>query len=572
MKKNQLLLLQREYDMFDSVTSSSSYAANETAFNPVPYIPTDNVNSQHNFFRFGHTNNFESLIAGLSGNNEMATDYLLGVTASSMLIFGIALVWFLVIMCFKCAGPTKVGFLAGRLESPTRSSLPSIEECLTEDDDDVVSTETPVGLQHSSASPGPEIFSGADLDQEKKEKKFKRTALAVRVVFVLSGLCVMVSGALFYAKGVTAFQGSLSGVQDSLSMVESTALETANLTRSLLDTKQETLAGLEDTLSETGGGFCQGSSPLAAEISQGGQELSKEIKDINSMVDESLKNLSQDLMLVAKTATGVNKDLQTAQGFFYALIAVSIIIIVLICTMLAVTIFSARGISNCFTKCVTCALIWPVFVFFLVLSWIFATLFLVFSLAGSDFCFKPDQMVTTVLNNNKDMFNSMVFSFAIYYVSGCEVVPSGMDDIQQLVDTAKTLYAAASNLADKVASQSIDELATGCGIDNAGATALQKGVALIFEASDRLIKYLASFKGIISCENINPIYTSLVYDATCTDAVDGFTWLYSSCLALCICAMIMITCRAALYPVKRPDGDDRSGLSAPLLSSKKGRY
>lgn len=565
------LLLQQEYDVFDSVTSSS-YEANETAFNPVPYIPTDNVNSQHNFFRFGHTNNFESLITGLSGNNEMATDYILGVTASSMLIFGIALVWFLVIMCFKCAGQTKVGFLAGRLESPARqSSLPSIEECLTEDDEDVVSTETPVVLQHSSVSPGPEIFTGgADLDQEKKEKKFKRTALAVRVVFVLSGLCVMVSGALFYAKGVTAFQGSLSGVQDSLSIVESAALETANLTRSLLHTKQETLTGLENTLSETGEGFCQGSSPLAAEISQGGQELSKEIKDINSMVDESLKNLSQDLMLVAKTAKGVNKDLQTAQGFFYALIAVSIIIIVLICTMLAVTVLSARGISNCFTKCVTCALIWPVFVFFLVLSWIFATLFLVFSLAGSDFCFKPDQMVTTLLNNNKDMFNSMVFSFAIYYVSGCEVVPSGMDNIQRLVDTAKTLSDAASNLADKIASQSIDELATGCGLDNAGATALQKGATLIFEASDRLVAYLASFKRIISCENINPIYTSLVYDATCTDAVDGFTWLYSSCLALCIFAMIMITCRAALYPVKRPDGEDRSGLSAPLLSSKNG--
>ena len=70
-------------DLEEVLSTSSSFAANETTFTPAPYLPTENVQSQHNFFRFGHTNNFESFATGLAGgNNDMATDYILGVTSS----------------------------------------------------------------------------------------------------------------------------------------------------------------------------------------------------------------------------------------------------------------------------------------------------------------------------------------------------------------------------------------------------------------------------------------------------------------------------------------------------------
>mmetsp|Transcript_5507 Transcript_5507/g.8458 ORF Transcript_5507/g.8458 Transcript_5507/m.8458 type:complete len:164 (-) Transcript_5507:52-543(-) len=161
----------------------------------------------------------------------------------------------------------------------------------------------------------------------------------------------------------------------------------------------------------------------------------------------------------------------------------------------------------------------------------------------------------------------------IYYVSGCNVVPAAMNDITQLITMVKSMLAAANDLADNIASDGVDDVATSCGLDKAAATALQNGVQVISGVSQDLEKLLGSFKGIISCQNINPIYTSLVHDATCTEAVNGFNWLYGSCFALCICAMTMITFRAALYPVKRPELDlDQTGLSAPLLSSKNGGH
>jgi len=553
-------------------TFSSMNVANETSFKPATYTPTDSVQQQHHFYRFGHTNNLGALILGLSGShdgsNDLATDYILGVTASSMLIFGIALLWFLVILGFKCAGHKRVGFLAGRLESPSwhPEYLFPIDECLTEDDEDV-STQTPTGHQHSASS-GPENFSARGTELELgKQVKFKRKALAVRVMFIISGIFVMTAGALFYTEGVTAFLYSLNDVQNSLLIVESTALESMNLTRSALEAKRKLLSGLNETIIETGSGFCQGSGQIANEIRGEAQQLVSDIQEMSSAVDMYLKSLSTDLMTVANMAKGLNNDLQTASGFFYALIAISILIVVLICIMLAVTVFSAKDISNCFTKCVTSALIWPVFTFLLVLSWICATLFLVFSLAGSDFCYRPDQIITAVLTQNKDKFDSVIFAFIIYYVSGCVVVPQAMDDLTKLITMVKTMLATANELAAKVASQGVDDLATGCGLDKAGAAALQKGAQVICEVSQALETLLGNFKGIVSCQNINPIYTSLVYDATCTEAVSGFTWLYGTCFALCICAMIMITFRAALYPIKRSERD-RTGLNAPLLSSK----
>ena len=525
---------------------------NET-YVPNPYAPDENVKFLHSFFRVGHANDFENLISGLSGNKDMTTDYILGVTASSMLIFAVALVWGLVIVCFMCAGQEKVGFLSGRMECPTQAqtSLHSVEECLTEDDEDV-SIQTPIGHQ-------------SDQNQNKQARKFKRKALAVRAVFVISGLCVIICGSLFYAKGVTSFQHSLVAAQVSLYNVESTATEAIDLTNSLLDAKEQLFSGVKVTIAETGSAICQ-----ETEIGEEGQQLVSSIQEMSSAVDESLKSFGNDAMMVANTAKGINKDLETAKGFLYALIAISVIIVALICIMLAVTIFSARGISNCFTKCVTCALIWPVFVFLLILSWIFAILSLVSSLAGSDFCYKPDEIVIEILNKNKDKFSSMIFAFALYYVSGCTIVPQQMDEIQNMAQIASTLLATAQDFASNVASKSVDELATECGLETAASTALQKGANLILKLASSASTMIGNFKGIISCENINPIYTTLVHEATCTDAVDGLTWIYASCLGLYFFAMMMITFRAALYPVKRPEQGHQTGLSAPLLSSKNG--
>lgn len=76
--------------------------------------------------RFGHNNDFGDL---LSDNTEQQKDYILGVLIGSIIIFGVALMFFAVIISLKIAGQDRVGFLAGRFvkytprDTPTEDSI-----------------------------------------------------------------------------------------------------------------------------------------------------------------------------------------------------------------------------------------------------------------------------------------------------------------------------------------------------------------------------------------------------------------------------------------------------------------
>lgn len=222
---------------------------NATPFTPDSYTPSHNIREQHGFPRFGHTNDFDQLVRGVtaqSGSGEgEARDYIVGVVAGAMLIFGFALVWFMAIVCLKVAGRKKVGFLAGDLIHPAFEdaeaaaasksaaardigALPVIEE-EPPGADEATAEEEIESLMGSSASGGaiparsaletPLIISnGIDSDAEaaKRVRSFDRRVLAVRLTFATSGLLVLVAGILFYTKGVVLFADSLNTFGDGL--------------------------------------------------------------------------------------------------------------------------------------------------------------------------------------------------------------------------------------------------------------------------------------------------------------------------------------------------------------------
>jgi hypothetical protein len=135
------------------------------------------------------------------------------------------------------------------------------------------------------------------------------------------------------------------------------------------------------------------------------------------MLNGTLQGFTNDLQSLISLTQSIDDSLDSADIIFYVLVSISIILIGIIVAMLTGAFFAYKKWENFFTKCIKNALLWPAFIFFLVLSWIFATLFLVFSLAGADFCVSPDEYVETVLNQNEGMFDSIIFGFLIYYVS-----------------------------------------------------------------------------------------------------------------------------------------------------------
>ncbi|KAL7551453.1 hypothetical protein ACHAWF_014640 [Thalassiosira exigua] len=529
---------------------------NATEYTPRPYRPSVNIERQHHFPRFGNTNNFQELVAGLAGSSGTAKDYIVGVCAGAMLIFCVGLLWIGVVVGLKIAGRKKVDFLAGRLEYPVEmspreddagtSASSHVEEEATVDDAE----------SHAEADAASPLIAaddvGAQEERLKREKKFNRKVLAVRATFVLSGAGVVVASCLYYAKGIALFKESLGSANKGLEMIRSEAFTAIQAIDDVNNDKNTLLRDFNNTRAQTGEAMCEGDGIYARQIKKYVNDFSAEVKELSSMVDENVELFKSDLEEVISMTQEADQGLSHANALFYTALTVSIVIIVVIVAMLVVSFFSAKGVSNGFTKIVTHAIIWPLFVIFLALFWVFALLSLVLSLSASDFCVKPDQFVEGIIRKYQDNFHSFIFGFLIYYISGCAVKPTGDGEVVQIADQIKEVVHTVHDLSEVLMKTQPSVLERQCGLDSAAATALQGGAELLHGASHVVNKAWIGVRQLLECKNINPIYTTFVHDAICVQGIEGFTWIFASSFVLVIFAMLMVTFRAALYPIMQP--------------------
>ena len=65
-----------------------------------------------------------------------------------------------------------------------------------------------------------------------------------------------------------------------------------------------------------------------------------------------------------------------------------------------------------------------------------------------------------------------------------------------------------------------------------------------------LLESLFRTLGLVSCERVVRIYTSVVYDAACQYSVNGVMWVFVSSLVMAIFGLIMILLRSAYKPTR----------------------
>ena len=65
-----------------------------------------------------------------------------------------------------------------------------------------------------------------------------------------------------------------------------------------------------------------------------------------------------------------------------------------------------------------------------------------------------------------------------------------------------------------------------------------------------LLESLFRTLGLVSCEHVVRIYTSVVYDAACQYSVNGVMWVFVSSLVMAIFGLIMILLRSAYKPTR----------------------
>jgi len=340
---------------------------NATPYNPPPYTATKNIQSQHyNTFRFGHTNNIETLVKAVQDDNiKSAESYILGVVSAAMVIFAIGLVWSMVIIGLKIAGQKRVGFLAGRLEHPDYVSGEESSEPRTPHSSTVGEEESGMEIEREENDLASPLISarnnsiGTEIEETlQKEKKWKRKVWAVRATFVISGLCVLVAGALFYAKGVTSFKNSLDSTSSGLHILQDTAYQVITLTNDVGTDKNLLVEGFDNVTSSAAANegdldFCKGNGEVARQINTYVNQFKQEIKPLSQAVDENVELFQDDLNYLISMTEQVDNNLKDVNAFFYVTISISIVIGILILGMLVVVGFSSRGVANCCTRFAT---------------------------------------------------------------------------------------------------------------------------------------------------------------------------------------------------------------------------
>ena len=99
-----------------------------------------------------------------------------------------------------------------------------------------------------------------------------------------------------------------------------------------------------------------------------------------------------------------------------------------------------------------------------------------------------------------------------------------------------------------------------CGLTISQATALHNGLNNIYDTTNILNEDVAEVLELIECKTINPIYTTFVHDAVCTEGVNGLQWLFGTSVFLVIFSLFLFMFRAAMYPVKWPIRSSDHGI------------
>ena len=370
------------------------------------------VRSRHNSPRFGLPSDITPLLDG-TGSKQDATDYIVGIAIGAIIVLAVALVWFLVIVSLKVAGSEKVGFLAGRFVEPGGGS----SVCQGAEKEGM---EVQMEDNGRSESAQLRISTAVPVVDEGERRSFNRRVWFVRVMFILSGIGVIVAGILFYSKGVTAFQSSLNSVKEGIDLTQEAAFKAIYLTNNVLKASDDVEQGIEEgqeVEKEAGGQICGLDGEAAIQIQSAYSELETNVDQFKRMVEDDLSSFEKDLRSLVSLTESIDDSLDSANIVFVILIAISMAMIGLILAQLVGVLLSIFGISNWLTCCIRNAVIWPLFTILLVLSWLLATLFLVLSISGADFCMSPDAHVQALLNRNGDQFDGIIFGFVIFYVS-----------------------------------------------------------------------------------------------------------------------------------------------------------
>jgi hypothetical protein len=422
--------------------------------------------------RFGNSDELLTLIQGNDDDNE----YVQGLIASSIVAGVFFLLWAFLIIYLNCynkgSNPSLLSGQALQVSPPPQApKYPHVETENDSEEEEEVETKTQKSatkqkkknhhhhhygkLNHKKKEMHKDPTLDKNLTKEQVKdyvhqyRKYKhafgdwqtqtqmvRRRLKMMRITVIVGCCIIITAALLFAvQGSEYLVASIESGQDVLSQGADLTQGGINSVETFLF-KRAIAAGSRQELMERLNVYC----PLvqdtvcddiltATNCKYDDLPYSLLVRDVIDYVAILQESLLHDILDFRNDLAGlltlIQNWQQTLDGFHWALyVAIACCLsLALLCVYIMMGVILAwRDKFPIAFSCLRSAVVLPLFIVLVFLSWIFSAVFMIGSIALADFCIdSPDKAVLALVNRyDEGQLSSIVLNFVPYFASGKE--------------------------------------------------------------------------------------------------------------------------------------------------------
>lgn len=481
------------------------------------YTQSSGVQFLHELPRFGHGKDFAQLV---SGSQSDQADYVLGILSIAFFILSIFIFWTIAIFTFRCMGRERVGLLAGRVRV---------------------------------------------LCDEKGKPKHIPDTWPLRVSFMILCCIMIMLGFALVGPGLQSLsQTSTStrklnrdvkdvGVQ-SLLILETVRrvrwnIEDLNVSE-LVKTARDCPNAQNNTFTTDGN-----IRDTIANVDREFEEMKRYLNETNfESVQSRVYAVLDGTETIDVALTALEKNDWIVRMFIMAFDVTVVFMFLAACASLSGKIRAFPAL-----RCMTMMLFLPIFVVSVALFWMTAIALGIGSLANADFCTGkvdnagPEGTLAGIFDlRGMNRSNSAMYTSFEYFRSQC-ATRNPIETLYVYEDQIQRGISSATAFLNQAADIGVDEITRQCGSE---VTPIIDSISLVEDNLGMLLGALRSTFELVSCAKLRPIYHQALYGTACSDSSNSLAILFSILLGMGVVGTVMITLRAAMFPLKKNYEDE----------------
>ena len=501
----------------DYIVEASTYTDPQTGL--LGYVEQyEPIGQIHSFSKLPRFSNSDDISLLFSTDDDERQDYTLGLLFLSTFIISFFVVWMMYIVVLKCIGPKLVGVFSG----------------------------------YPYAKDGRQVICG-------------------RLVLILSSLSIIICSILLVTKGLTELQYTVDTVVMTNNEMKSIHGESSIIVTSIDEVSGRALPVREELVDFLQKDVCPLNPGSATEsrIRNMADNTLDGLNELDGFIESYLGDVKSALQQIDVTTRQISKATNNVQFTSSKIIAIMIPYFI-IPSFIIVGV--AMGYYDVFSESYYSFLTWfvlPCMVILTVFAFVAAGWVAIVVQGNADFCSpSPESTIQNIMAQYESLKPGTFFYDTVtFYIQQCgaadAIAPVTTSAQQPTTATGVTItnpweFMETYNQALVSARIAIDEFATVlndatpaqlsqlCGVEYGRVLDLLQSmnvhVDILTDASRRALD-------LYKCSTIVPLYTNVMYDATCRYSIVGATWIFSCLLCIAFLGMLVITFRGAYYPV-----------------------